>query len=233
VRGCLFVLVIAAAFLVGIVWFAGPPIAGSVIAASLANSGFSAERLDVTVTADPPLKLAVGRADRVRITADGVHWNALLAGSMTLDLGQVDLVGRTAATVDGTFIDATLAGPGGAPVAATIDIHGPASGAATTITVAGTAAASAAIAAVEAGFGIHPLGAELRAPNVIRIVVPGQTIDGHLELATDGAIVAVSTFGTIRVLEPDQAMPIRLTGLTVVDGRLVLTGTFDVSALLR
>ncbi|HEV8545639.1 MAG TPA: LmeA family phospholipid-binding protein [Candidatus Limnocylindrales bacterium] len=232
-RGCLFVLVLGAALLVGIVWFGGPPIAGSVIAASLASSGFTAETLDVEVDADPPLTLAVGRADRVRITAGNVRWNGLVAQSMALELGHVDLIGRTAATVDGTFQGVALAGPGGAPVAAAIEIHGPASGAEASITVDGTAAATAARAAVEADFGIHPTSAELQAPNVIRILALGQTIDGHLELAPDGAIVAVGSFGTVRVIKPDPAIPIQLTGLTVADGRLVVTGIFDITALLR
>jgi hypothetical protein len=233
VRGCLFVLIVGAALLVGIVWFGGPPIAGSVITASLASSGFTAERLDVEVDADPPLTLAVGRADRVRITAADVRWNGLVAQSMALDLGQVDLVGRTATTVDGTFGGVAVAGPGGVPVAAVIDIHGPASGAETSITVDGSAAATAARAAVEADFGIHPTSVELRAPNIIRILALGQTIDGRLELAPDGAIVAVGSFGTVRVIEPDPAIPIQLTGLAVADGRLVVTGIFDIAALLR
>jgi hypothetical protein len=233
VRGCLFVLVVAGAFLVGIVWFGGPPIAGAVIEANLAGSGFRADRLAVAVAADPPLTLAVGRADRVTIDADGVRWNGLVAGSMSLVLGGMDLIGRTAATVEGRFDDVDLGGVGGPPLVAMIEIEGPASAAETTIRLAGTSVAAAAIAAFTSVLGVGPDSAELRPPNIIRLAAAGLTLDAELELSSDGAIVAVSSLGTVRVFQPDPAIPVRLTGLSVADGRLVLIGTLDVAALLR
>ena len=109
-RGCLSVLIIAAAFLVGVVWFGGVPLAETVVEASLTASAFEADELDVTVGADPPLQLALGRADRVEIEATGVRWEDLRAGSMSMRLDGVDLLARTATTADGEFRDVERGG---------------------------------------------------------------------------------------------------------------------------
>ena len=43
-RGCLFVLVLAAALICAIAWFGAPPIATTVVAAALRGNGFQAQR---------------------------------------------------------------------------------------------------------------------------------------------------------------------------------------------
>ena len=68
-RGCLFVVIIAIMFLTGAIWFGGPPLASAVVTSSLASSGFSSQTLDVEVTAEPPLTLAIGRANTIAIDA--------------------------------------------------------------------------------------------------------------------------------------------------------------------
>ena len=50
-RGCLSVIVIAGAFVAGVIWQAGPPVASGVVTMALQGSGLSADRLDVKVTA--------------------------------------------------------------------------------------------------------------------------------------------------------------------------------------
>ena len=52
-------------------------------------------------------------------------------------------------------------------------------------------------------------------------------------MEADGALVVESGLGTVRLVEPDPSIPLRLTAVSVVDGGLELTGTLDVSALLR
>src|SRR5919112_3846543 len=112
-RGCLTILVLAAAFVVGAIWFGGPPLAGTVVEASLTGAGLTADELDVTVSSDPPLGLVTGRADRVSIHATGVGWGSIEAESMDLDLIGVDLFGRTATSADGTFDGVAVEAPGG------------------------------------------------------------------------------------------------------------------------
>jgi len=233
VRGCLSVLIIAAVFLVGIVWFGGVPLAETVVEASLTSSAFEADELDVTVHADPPLELALGRADRVEIEATGVRWEDLRAGSMTLRLDGVDLLGRTATTADGQFRDVELAVAGGEPALVGIAIHGPANGARTTIEIDRPTVNRMALAAFEETFGTRPDSAELVAPNGVRVGIGGRELNGTLRVDVDGALVVSSGLGTIRLVEPDPSLPLRLTSVSIVDGGLALTGTLDVSALLR
>jgi hypothetical protein len=233
VRGCLSVLILAAAFLVGIVWFGGVPLAETVVEASLTSSAFEADELDVTVHADPPLVLALGRADRVEIEARGVRWEDLRAGSMTLRLDGVDLLGRTANTADGQFRDVELAVAGGEPALVGIAIHGPADGARTTIEIDGPTVNRMALAAFEKTFGTRPDSAELVAPNEIRVGIGDRQLNGTLRVDVDGALVVSSGLGTIRLVEPDPSLPLRLTSVSIVDSGLAMTGTLDVSALLR
>jgi hypothetical protein len=232
-RGCLSVLIIAAVFLVGIVWFGGVPLAETVVEASLTSSAFEADELDVTVHADPPLVLALGRADRVEIEATGVRWEDLRAGSMTLRLDGVDLLGRTATTADGQFRDVELAVAGGDPALVGIAIHGPADGARTTIAIDRPTVNRMALAAFEKTFGTRPDSAELVAPNGVRVGIGDRQLNGTLRVDVDGALVVSSGLGTIRLVEPDPSLPLRLTSVSIVDGGLALTGTLDVSALLH
>lgn len=232
-RGCLSVLILAAVFLVGIVWFGGVPLAETVVEASLTSSAFEADELDVTVHANPPLVLALGRADRVQIEAQGVRWKELRAGSMTLRLDGVDLLGRTATTADGQFRDVELAVAGGDPALVGIAIHGPAAAALTTIEIDGPSVNRMALASFEKTFGVRPDSAELVAPNGIRVRIGDRQLDGTLRVDVDGALVVSSGLGTLRLVEPDPSLPLRLTSVSIVDGGLALTGTLDVSALLR
>jgi hypothetical protein len=232
-RGCLSVLIIAAAFLVGIVWFGGVPLAETVVEASLTASAFEADELDVTVQADPPLELAVGRADRVEIEATGVRWEELRAGSMSMRLDGVDLLARTATTADGEFRDVELAVAGGDPVLVGIGISGPADGAHTTIDIDGQTVNEMALAAFEDTFGARPDSAGLVAPNQVRVTLAGRQLSGTLVVEADGALVVETGLGKVRLVEPDPSIPLRLTAVSVVDGGLELIGTLDVSALLR
>jgi hypothetical protein len=222
VRGCLSILIIAAVFLVAIVWFGGVPLAETVVKASLTSSAFDADELDVIVHADPPLKLALGRADRVEIEATGVRWEVLRAGSMTMRLDGVDLLARTATTADGQFRDVEFPVAGGDPALVGIAIHGPADGARTTIDIDAPTVNRMALAAFETTFGTRPDSAELVVPDKIRVVLGGRELSGTLRVDADGLVVA-SGLGTIRLVEPDPSIPIRLK----------LTGTLDVSALLH
>src|SRR5258705_10274998 len=112
-RGCLSVLVLAVVFVGIAIWFGGPPLASAVVRTALTGSGFVAETLDVTVVADPPLTLGVGRASRVTIPATGATWDDLHLASLDMTLHSVDLVARTAATVCGRLARVQLSGARG------------------------------------------------------------------------------------------------------------------------
>jgi hypothetical protein len=232
-RGCLSILVLAAAFVLGLVWFGGPPIASTVVRTSLTNAGFKSDTLDVTVGSDPPLLLALGRADHVQIEAAGVQWNGLHAGSVSLRLDGVDLLGRTATTADGRFGEVQVPIAQGGPALAAITISGPAGRARTTILIDGATVSRLALAAFELKVGARPDAAELVAPDQIRVRVGGNALTGTLQVQSDGALVVATSIGTIRLVEPDPALPFTLTGVSAGTLGLELTGTTDLESLLR
>lgn len=232
-KGCLSVLVLAIVFVSVGAWFGGPPLASAIVASSLTSSGFASDTLDVAVTSDPPLALAVGRASRITIRATNVRWKELRVGSLSLDLGSVDLVSRSMATAEGRLSSAQLAGADGNPILADVDLTGSAGAAATTITVEAAGVKSMALDAFEAKFGIRPSSVSLVAPDVIQIVVAGMTVSSQLAIDPDGSIVALANGSSIRILAPEPSLPLKLMSLAVSPEALVLVGTLDVEALLR
>ena len=232
-RGCLSVLILAIAFLAVGVWFGGPPLASAVVRSTLNSTGFASDTLDVEVTADPPLTLAIGRAKSVAITATGVRWNGLRLATLDISLGSVDLVARAAATAEGRFGGVQLHGTGGQPILGDVQLSGSADAAQTTITVDAATVSTMALAAFEASYGIKPTSASLVAPDTIRVKVAGLTISGQLVVASDGSIGVVANGSTIRLVDPDPSLPFHLTGLAVTSKALELRGTLDVGALMR
>ncbi len=231
-RGCLSVLILAAIFVVGAAWFGGPPIAATVVEASLTSAGFKADSLDVTVGADPPLLLALGRADRVEIEAGGVRWNGLRAGSVSLRLNGVDLLGRTATTADGRFGEVELPTAHGDPALAAITLAGAAKRASTTIRIDAATVNRLAIAEFASELGTTIDSAELVAPDAIKVRRGNIELSATLQVEADGALVAASSFGTVRLVEPDPAIPFTLSGVSAGPAGLELTGTTDVESLL-
>lgn len=249
-RGCLSVLALAAVFLVAALWFGAQPLAGAVVEASLAAAGFQADTLDVEVTASPPLRLATGHADVVRIQATGMRWNELRASSVDISLGDVDLLNRTAATANGGFEDVDLGGADGAggtggaggaggagagaePLSARITLAGPASAAQTTISISGAIVERLVRDAVERELDVLPETVTLSAPDALALQVGGNLVSGRLILDVSGAVVLSTSIGTIRLVAPDPSIPLELSELAVESGALVLRGTLNVQGMLR
>ena len=230
-RGCLSVLIIAAAFLTGIVWFGGPPLAATVVEATLTSSGFAADDLEVTVRSDPPLTLAVGRADRVTVEGSNVRWNDLRAESMSMSLAGVDLLRRTAVSADGFLENVEFNAGEGQPTVGSVTFAGPAAAADATVIVDIATVQRLAFAAFEREFGSKPEDVTLHGPNVVRVQTAVGSLDGTLEVAS-GALVIRSGLGTIVIVESSPTMPITLTGVSIRGGGLELTGTIDLLSLL-
>jgi hypothetical protein len=231
-RGCFSILILAAGFILAAIWFGGPPLAGTVVEATLTGSGFSADELDVKVEASVPVTLVAGRADRVTVDATGVRWSGLRAGSMSLAIDDVDLFGRTAGRVEGRFDDAELTGLGGAPVPASISISGPASAATTKVRVDRSTVERLAAAAFQAEFGIRADTVALVAPDEVRLGVAGQTLSARLEILPNGGVAATSPLGTVTLVTAASSLPLTLSGLAVGENGLELTGTIDIASLL-
>jgi hypothetical protein len=233
VRGCLSVLVLGALVVGALVWFAGPPAASALVTTALHGSGLAADKLDVEVTADPPLILAAGRADRVVINATGARWNGVRMASLELALDSVDLVARSAAFATGHLDRVELDTQAGRPIIADVELSGPGGAAKTTIRLDAVDVEAVAINAFETHFRVRPSTARLVAPDIIRVKLGPATVDGRLAIAGDGSVVAIVGGASISLFTPDPSLALRLTDLTVASSGLTLAGTLDVGELVR
>lgn len=231
-RGCLGVLIIAALFLGAVAWFGGPPIASAVVTAGLTASGFDARRMDVKVTADPPIEVGLGRADQVTIEADDVEWNGLRARALDLTLEDVDILGRRARSAEGRLTGAELPNVQPAGSLATVEIEGPADDATVTITIDRETVEAMAIEAFQARLGVRPNSANLEEPNQIRIRAGGLDLTGDIRVSPEGDVQVAVPIGSVTVVDSDPSQPFQLTDATVENGTLVLTGSIDLNDLM-
>ena len=213
-------------------WFGGPPIAAALVSTGLASSGFHSDDLTVTVQAEPPLALALGRADRVVVSGTDVEWNGLTADTLDLTLRGVDLIGRSAEQANGVLTGVELPNVDPPGSKATVDIAGPGKSAVVTITIDGATVEAMAIEAFDQKLGVRPTSAKLSEPNVIRFQAGPVTAAGALTIGPDGSLGVSTPLGTVTVLEPSPSQPIHLTTVAVENGSRVLTGTLNVSDLL-
>jgi len=233
VRGCFFVLLLGAALLAGIAWFAAKPLAEAVIGGALAASGYRAGSSTITATADPPPRLLLGHADRISVTGTDVVWRGLRADRLALTLSDVDLLGRTAGSVKGSLDGAELDSGSGPPaMPASVRLVGPADAAVATITVPGETVKATILGALK-NVNASVTDVRLVAPDRVRLSWAGGSIDGQLVVANDHALGIATPLGTVSVMGIDPSLPLQLTSVSVADGALRLQGLLDVESLLR
>ena len=232
-RGCLFVLVLAAALVAAAAWFGAPPLVSTVIGSILDGTGYRAASSTITATADPPVRLLIGHADRVTIDGRDVTWRTFRAARLGLTLDDVDLFGRTAGTIQGTITGAELqSNDAGAPPTADVAIDGSGATAHATIRVAGAAVDRLVRARFASAYQVAVTSTALVAPNTLSVVAPGATVEGRLTIDADGALVLVTRLGSAEVFAFDPSFPLRLTAVRIVGPDLELDGTLDADALL-
>lgn len=231
-RGCLFVL-LAAALVVSVgAWFGSPILASAVVDSGLRGAGFEGRTLTTTVSADPPPRLLLGHADSVRIQGDDVSFRTFRAGRLDLTLGDVDLIGRSFATIRGTIADAEVNTSDNVPTTADVSVDGDGSAAAARIVVDGATVERVARATLGSQAGIAITRTELVAPDILRIVTPGATLEGRIVIDPSGVVAVSTRLGETRVLALDPSFPLRLRSATVVDGDLQIAAILDAEALL-
>ena len=231
-RGCLFVLILAAIVLAAVAWFGSPALASTVISAALEKCGYHAASSTVTATSDPPPKLLLGRADRVEITGSDVDFRTFHAATLHLVLTDVDVVARTAARISGRVTAAELRTADGTTTTADVDIDGDAAAAAATILVDSATVDRVVKATFQQRFGVAVTGTELVAPDALRIRSAGATVEGRLVIDDTGAIALATSLGSAPILSLDPSFPLRLRSLGVVGGDLRIDATFDAESLL-
>jgi hypothetical protein len=231
-RGCLFVLVLAAAVLGGFAWFGSPVLASTVITSALENAGYHAGSSTVTATSDPPPKLLLGRADRVEIAGADVDFRTFHAASLDLVLTDVDVIGRTAGRISGRITGAEMTTAGGETTTADVDIEGTAGAADATIVVDGATVARVVKATFQQRFGVTVTRTELIAPDKLRITAPGATVEGQLLVDSSGAIAFSTSLGSSPILSLDSSFPLRFRSVRIDGGNLRIEAVLDAESLL-
>jgi len=231
-RGCLFVLVFAAAVLSAVAWFGSPVIASVVISSALQNAGYSAASSTVTATADPPPKLLIGRADRVEIAGSDVHFRTFHAASVDLVLSDVDIVARTASRISGRITAAELTTNAGEATGVDVAIDGPADAAGAVIVVDAATVDGLVKTTFEQRFGVAVTSTTLIAPDTIRITALGSTVVGRVLIDGTGAIAFSTSLGSSPILSLDRSFPLRLRSVRVEAGDLRIEATLDATTLL-
>ena len=231
-RGCLFILVLGTLVLGAAAWFGAPILASSVISTALQNGGYHASSSTVTATSNPPLKLLLGRADRVEIAGTGVDFRTFHAASLDLVLTNVDVVARTAGHITGRITGAALKTADGEPTTADVDIDGAADAAAATIVVDAATVDRVVKATLQRTFGVAVTRTELIAPATLRITAAGVSIEGHLEIDASGAIALATPLGSAPILSLDPSFPLRLRAVSAVDRNLRIDAILDAQALI-
>lgn len=230
-RGCLFVL-IAAVLVVGVAaWFGSPILASAVVDAGLRSAGFESASMTTTVSGDPPPRLLLGHADSVRVQAEDVSFRTFHAGRLDLTMADVDLVGRSFATIRGSITGAEVNTADNVPTTADVAIDGEASNAAAVIRLDGATVDRVIAATLATQIPSSVTRTELVAPNIVQIVTPTFTLEGRIVVDASGAIALENRLGRAPVLRLDPSFPLRLRSATVVDGDLRIDATLDAERL--
>ena len=235
-RGCLVTLALLVTLAALAVWFALPPLVGTLAQGALVAAGFDSAATTVTVTADPPPKLLGLTADAIRIRASNARYRGLEAADVDVTLEDVRLVDRTFGRLSGTLGFVSLPGAGGGPrvTIPKVGLSGDADRIRAELTFPAATAQELAASALERSTGIRPTRVVLSGPDRIRIEARGLVLNGRLAVRSDGALLLVppadGDLGSITLVEPGPDVPLRIDSFRILDGGLVLVATLDPAA---
>ncbi len=234
-RGCLFTVLLGAVAVVLLVTVGLPSIAAGMLTGVVATAGLHADDTTVTVSSDPPTDLVGLHADQVRISATDATFRGLGIGSLRVTLTGVDLLGRTATSVDGRLSQVVVPGVASKPLTlATIRLSGGGDTITATTTIPAAQAKTLVADSVEAALGVRPTSVALTAPDEVRVTEAGATIHGRLSVTSSGDLIADVLDGPaagqqLVVVARGQDFPIRLSSVTVTSaGGLRLSGALTV-----
>jgi hypothetical protein len=237
VRGCLFTLLLGGIVVAFLVVVGLPPVAAGILTAGLTAAGLQADDTTVTVSSNPPTDLLTLHADTVHVSASDATFRGMEIGELDLALGDVNILDRTAGTLDGELRDVTIRVQGGEQVTLDRIVLAGDLGHVTTTTTISRADAEALVAdAVERQTGVRPTSVRLVAPDRVTVRA-GITVKGRLAVTDAGNLVLVVDAGALAgtqamLVRGGQDVPIRLTSVQATeDGALRLTGDLTIGLL--
>ena len=231
-RGCLFIVAAAAVVLGTVAWIGSPIVASTVISGALQNAGYHAKSSTVTATSSPPLKLLIGRADRVEIAGTDVDFRTFHAASLDLVLTDVDVINRTAGQISGRIKGVELTTIAGDATSVDVDIDGAGDAANAVIFVDALTVTRVVKATFLQKLGVAIGGAELVAPDIVRITAGGVTVDGRLVVDSGGAVAFSTSLGSSPILSLDPSFPLLIHSVRIEAGSLRIDAVLDAGALL-
>jgi hypothetical protein len=234
VRGCLSFAVFVALLVLAVAWLGLRPLAASLVDVALATAGVRGDGTRVTVDADPPFGLLLGRADRVAVIANDVTFRSLAAGSMALTLTDVGLFDWTARRVTGSLVGVTTRDETGATLAVErIDVSGSLDAADARLLVAPSVVRDRIEAAV-ADAAIPVSGVRLDPPDGVVVAALGRELRATLAIDSGGNIaLSAPILGSVALVALPTGVPLRFGSVTIAaDGSLVVEATIDLRPLL-
>ncbi len=235
-RGCLFTLALAAVVITLVVFLGLPAVASGLVTAGLTAAGLQADDTTVSVHADPPTDLLTGTADRVVVHATDATFRGIRIGSLDIALEDVDVLDRTAGSVEGTLTDVTLPAETGGARLRSVTLGG--GGERLTVgTTMSKADAEALIAdAIELRTGTRPTSVTLTAPDRLTVRAGGETMKGRFTADAGDLVVAITSGpgeGTeVVMLRGGDDLPMEISRARVTDtGGLRIEGVLAVGLL--
>ncbi len=215
-------------------WFIPPIVAGYIVEGALSSAGFTATSTAIAVQADPPPLLLLGHADTVTITAVAADVRGLHIDRLDVSLADVDLVGRSFASIEGTLYAVRVEQPDGLGfVASEVDIRGPSEAAATTLRIGAADVRSMVAAAYAAGArGAPPIVVDLAPPAGLVLLVGGLHEQAILTVGSDGSLIMQLGGVAITLARPAPGLPLRLRSLSVSPDMLLINGLIDARRLV-
>ncbi len=230
-RGCLVSIVVFVTLVLGVLWFALPPVVGGLAAGVLDAVGVHGTGTRVDVGADPPLRLILLDADRVRVRSDDVEIQNVHADSLDITLRDVSISGRRFAFIEGTMSGVRVTADSGTTLEAeTVRITGPAEAAGVAITLNRASVQSLISTAVTASTGNAVNRITLASPDRVAVATPRGTVDGRLRVSPAGELfLALASGEQIPLVATGADPPGRLRSVQVAGDGLELAGLIDLT----
>lgn len=236
-RGCLFVLLLGLAVLVGGFWFGAPILATTLVRASLESAGLPpAPASEVELEIASPLDLLSGRVDGVDVATRFGRLAGLSWMDGRIELGGVNLFDRTVDTVRIDLETVHVRGDTDRTILTVESLvgSGPAVAVETTLTITPEDFLAGFRIPLASRFAIGGPGLTFRAPNLLVRDDPTLPFTAELRIEA-GELIADpdrDDLSTVELYRPRPDVPVVLTDAQVVDGNLVIKAVVDLAEWL-